>query len=423
VTDLATGALERLHDTQALLNACTLIIDEPVEVPGGPLQGLTVAVKDIIDQAGLTTTCGSAFYRHLAPENAPAVARIEKAGGRILARTGLHEFAYGFSSENPWFGPVRNPWDPATSPGGSSGGSAVAVAAGLVDTALGTDTGGSIRVPAAMTGIYGLKVTHGRIPTRGVFPLAPSLDTVGPLARDASTLDRTYRVMAGLEPLRPSPVGLEGLRIGIPRQWIDQGPTEEAIRVAFDRVLGRLAALGAVVMDYDAPDLKPWGMIQELAGGEAAHVHRRFRAEGRPYGAEVAARLDAAARVTGEEYVEAHRWRVGLIELFAEAFRSVDLLATPAVASRRKVIGEDLIDGRPYRPVLSWFSALVNHAGNPAVALPIAKEAEPSSTTSRPPASLQLIAPWWQEDLLLGVAHRLEGEQLVRFVPPPVFAG
>ena len=114
----------------------------------------------------------------------------------MVARTGLHEFAYGFSSENHWLGPVRNPWDTKTSPGGSSGGSAVAVAAGLIDGAVGTDTGGSIRVPAAMTGIFGLKVTHGRIPVAGVFPLAPSLDTVGPLAREISTLTLLYDAMA-----------------------------------------------------------------------------------------------------------------------------------------------------------------------------------------------------------------------------------
>ncbi|HSL25137.1 MAG TPA: amidase [Acidimicrobiia bacterium] len=419
MSESAVRALQRLHDSQDLLNACTLINDAAADAAGaGPLSGLTLAVKDIIDQAGQLTTCGSAFYRDTPAETAPAVARLEEAGGAVLARTGLHEFAYGFSSENPWFGPVRNPWDPETSPGGSSGGSAVAVAAGLVDAAVGTDTGGSIRVPAAMTGIYGLKVTFGRVPTTGVFPLAPSLDTVGPLARDAQTLERMYRVMAGLDPARSTPVPLEGLRIGVPRQWVAGGPTEATVRAAFAAALNRLEQLGAVVVDHDAPDLVPWGMIQELAGAEAAHIHRGFRAAGRPYGEEVAARLDAAAKVTTEDYLESHRWRARLMELFADAFRTVDLLATPAVASRRKVIGQDLIDGKPYRPVLSWFSALVNHAGVPALAVPLTT----ASSSPGPPPSLQLITPWWQEDLLLATAHRLEGENLVGFTRPPLFA-
>jgi aspartyl-tRNA(Asn)/glutamyl-tRNA(Gln) amidotransferase subunit A len=148
----------------------------------GLLAGVPVALKDIIDQAGRPTTCGSSFYWRQAETSATVAQRLEAAGAVIVGRTGLHEFAFGFSSENPWWGPVRNPWDPTTSPGGSSGGSAAAVAAGLAPVGIGTDTGGSVRVPAALCGLVGLKVTHGRVPLTGVFPLAPSLDTVGPLA-------------------------------------------------------------------------------------------------------------------------------------------------------------------------------------------------------------------------------------------------
>ena len=165
----------------------------------GPLAGVPIAIKDLINQAGKTTSAGSSFYRHEATESAVVVRRLEAAGATIIGRTGLHEFAFGFSSENPWFGPVRNPWDPSTSPGGSSGGSAAAVAAGIVPIAIGTDTGGSVRVPAAMCGIFGLKVTHGRIPISGVFPLAESLDTIGPLATSADDLALAYEVMAGFD--------------------------------------------------------------------------------------------------------------------------------------------------------------------------------------------------------------------------------
>lgn len=412
-------ALARLVDAQDRLNACTLIIEDARKNGSdGRLANLTVAVKDIIDQRGLPTTCGSAFYRRTPGASAPVVERLEAAGGVMVARTGLHEFAYGFSSENHWFGPVRNPWDTATSPGGSSGGSAVAVAAGLVEAAIGTDTGGSIRVPAAMTGIFGLKPTHGRIPIAGVFPLAPSLDTVGPFAREVPTLARLYGAMAA-RPSVPPLADIDGLRIAVPRIWVDGGPSEPLVVSAFAETLDALRSLGADVLDLDLAGLNPWGMIQELAGAEAAHVHRSFREAGEPYGPDVDARLTAAEAVTAEEYLDAHVWRVGLVEAVAGAFGTADLLATPAIAHRRKVIGEDRIGDQHYRPVLSWFSALVNHAGNPAIATPL----KGLGSDGGPPPSLQLIAPWWQEDLLLGVAGYLEREGLVGFAAPPIFYG
>ena len=177
VREQVTAYLDRSEAAQDRLNAYTHIdrqqallraelIDRRLfagdEV--GPLGGATVALKDIIDQKGLVTTAGSALYRRVAKQSATLVERLEAAGAVVIGRTGLHEFAFGFSSENHWFGPVRNPWDTATSPGGSSGGSAVAVAAGLAGVAIGTDTGGSVRVPAAVCGTVGLKVTHGRVP-------------------------------------------------------------------------------------------------------------------------------------------------------------------------------------------------------------------------------------------------------------------
>jgi aspartyl-tRNA(Asn)/glutamyl-tRNA(Gln) amidotransferase subunit A len=422
--DPIAAAVARLRDAQEGLNACTFI-DEGAAARAGdrsrsPLGGMPIVVKDLIDQAGLPTTCGSGFLREPAAETAPLVARLERAGAVIVGRAGLHEFAYGFSSENPWYGPVRNPWDPATSPGGSSGGSAVAVAAGLVPAAIGTDTGGSIRVPAAMTGVFGLKVTLGRVPTGGVFPLAPSVDTVGPLARDASTLARVYRALAGVD-RPPPPGGVDRLRVGIPSEWSAGVAVEPAVAQGMAAASARLAELGASVAAVEAPRLLPWGMLNQLVGAEAAHVHRRFRAGSMPYGPDVAARLDGAERVTAAEYTDAHSWRVGLVEAFADAFAAVDLLLTPAVPVRRKRIGDDLVEGRPYRPVLSWFTALVNHAGAPAIAMPLAIEPDPRP--DRPPPSLQLIAPWWQEELLLAVAASLEERGLVGFRRPPIFLG
>ena len=418
-SDPVGDSLRRLHAAQDQLNGCTLIIDDAVAAGGGGrLANLTVGVKDMVDQKGLPTTCGSGFYRQVAATSAPVIERLEAEGAVMVARTGLHEFAYGFSSENHWFGPVRNPWDPKTSPGGSSGGSAVAVAAGLIDGAVGTDTGGSIRVPAAMTGIFGLKVTHGRIPVAGVFPLAPSLDTVGPLSREISTMTLMYDAMAATE-TGPPLESIEGLRIVVPRIWVDGGPLEPSLRAAFDATLSELRSLGATVLELDLAEVAPWGKVQELVGAEAAHVHHPFREAGQPYGPEVDGRLTAAEAITGEEYLEAQAWRAHLVEALAEALRTADVLATPAVAQRRKIIGEEKIGDQHYRPVLSWFSALINHSGNPAIALPL----KGFEGDDRPPPSLQLVAPWWQEDLLLRIGAYLEQRRMVGFTPPPIYFG
>ncbi|MGQ0848188.1 MAG: amidase [Actinomycetota bacterium] len=416
----ATEAIERLEHLQDRLNACTLIdrraaVNQPRE---GPLSGMPIVIKDLIDHAGRPTTCGSGFYRQTAPANATVVDRLEAAGAVIVGRAGLHEWAYGFSSENHWFGAIHNPWDTNTSPGGSSGGSAVAVAAGLVPASIGTDTGGSIRVPAALTGVYGLKVTFGRVPTDGVFPLAPSLDTVGPLAVDPVTLARVYRVIAGTSPEEPAE-GLTGLRIGIPVGWMAKAPAEPGALSWFGAVREALDSEGAVIVEVDEPRLEPWGMSAELAGAEIAYIHRPFRREGCPYGPEVAARLETAEQVSPEDYQKAQQWRTRLVEAFSSVYNRVDLLVTPALAARRKVIGQDLINGQHYRPVLSWFSALVNHAGIPAITVPLTI----GTVDSLPPPSLQLMAPWRQEERLLGVAARLEQIGLAGFTPPPIHVG
>ncbi|MDX1450731.1 MAG: amidase, partial [Acidimicrobiia bacterium] len=210
--DTVAGALTTTEAQQSRLNIAISVegeraldradaIDRMVEAgeDPGPLAGVPIALKDLIDHEGRVTTCGSAFHRQTAERSATVVRRLEDAGGIIVSRTNLHEFAWGFSSENPWFGPVRNPLDTDLSAGGSSGGSAAAVAAEQVPIAIGTDTGGSVRVPGALCGVFGLKVTHGRIPLTGVFPLAPSLDTVGPLAATVDDLAEAYRAMAGYD--------------------------------------------------------------------------------------------------------------------------------------------------------------------------------------------------------------------------------
>jgi Asp-tRNA(Asn)/Glu-tRNA(Gln) amidotransferase A subunit family amidase len=412
------GTFTMLHDGRARSQAAGV---EASLANGSGRMGLTgvpIALKDLIDEPGIITTAGSSFLRDVATEPAAVVRRLERAGAVIVGRTNLHEFAYGFSSENEWFGPVRNPWDPGTSAGGSSGGSAAAVAAGITPIAIGTDTGGSVRVPAAMCGVMGLKVTHGRIPLTGVFPLASSLDTVGPIATTVQDLSLAYRAMRGPDdadpwsrPVAPTPVAAHvPLRIGVPRPWVGSGPVDPAIVAAFDEFLTAAEALRLDVIELEMPDLVPWGLLNELAGAQAARVHRRWVAEGRPYGREVGERLAVALEVTVDELSEALSWQAAIRHRAVEAFAEVDLLATPSVGSMRKVIGDELVDVGDtrvsYRPALAWFTALVNHLGAPALSLPLAVEGSP-------PPSIQLIGRWWNEETLIAVGRRLEREGVV----------
>lgn len=431
VDDVAT-ALDRADASQASINAFTLIdraramaraasIDRSIAEGGeaGTLGGMPVAIKDLIDQRALPTTNGAGFEPLVPDRSATVVTRLEDAGAVIIGRNGLHEFAYGFTSENEHFGPVRNPWDLDLSPGGSSGGSAAAVAAGIVPVSIGTDTGGSVRVPAALCGIIGLKTTHGRIPLDGVTPLAPSLDTVGPLARSVADLAKVFGVLAAAPGDVPSAsAGPRGLRIGVPEQW-NAGPIDTVTRAAFDASLDAMAAAGASVERIDAPGLAITDVAAAAVSVEIIEVHRnRWPRHAERYGSDVAARLRAAGEVPEAYAREAVAWDAAVRETLAELFSSYDVLATPTVGSTRKEIGRsDIdIDGVDvfHRTVLSSYTWPVNRAGNPALAVPI-----PSPGT--PPASLQLIGPPNGEARLLAIGLGLENTGLIRVERPPIF--
>ncbi|MDF1595017.1 MAG: amidase [Acidimicrobiia bacterium] len=438
-TETVVDCLARIDASP--LNAFTLVdhegalaraalIDEMIQSgeDPGPLAGVPIAVKDLIDQAGLLTTAGSSFYRSVPEHTAPAVGRLEAAGAIAVGRTGLHEFAFGFSSENHWFGPVRNPWDPNTSPGGSSGGSGAAVAAGLAAAALGTDTGGSIRVPAALCGLVGLKVTHGRIPISGVFPLAPSLDTVGPITRSVGDAGLIYSLMAGGDPgdpwssFSPAPAvrpqsGPDGLRIGVPTAWIDDAPLTNEVTAGFDGLVRSLDGIGVSIEAIELPDIVAPDLLLASVYGEVAAVHRSFRASGKHYGPEVEQRMQRADEVTLDEYVNGLAWRARLRQSFERAFAGVDLIVTPATCTTTKTIGSDTVDSSSgsvhYRSALSWFSAPINHAAVPALVVPLAIEGSP-------PPALQIIGPWWHEQRLLDFGAYLEAAGLSKVTVPPV---
>jgi aspartyl-tRNA(Asn)/glutamyl-tRNA(Gln) amidotransferase subunit A len=393
----------------------------------GPLPGVPVAIKDLIDHKGYPTTAGSSYPAPAATQSATVVARLQAAGAIIIGRTGLHEYAFGFSSENHWFGSVRNPWDTTLSPGGSSGGSGAAVSAGVVAAALGTDTGGSVRVPAALCGVVGLKVTHGRIPLTGVFPLAPSLDTVGPLARDVADASLVYLAIAGEDPAdpwsSPAPVkaprgaaNLAEVTLGIPHPWVDLPQTEEVAR-AFVAATRGLAAAGATLIDLDLPDLIPAKELEHSVYPEVAVVHQeRWHHSPESYGPDVSRRLEEVFEIDPLDYVRAQQWRARIRHRAEAALTRCDFLITPAVAAASKPIGDEKIQvGNKlvsYRPQLSRFSALVNHTGLPAIALPL-------DLDGVPPPSLQIIAGAWQEHRLFEIGAALEQLGITRYRRPP----
>jgi Asp-tRNA(Asn)/Glu-tRNA(Gln) amidotransferase A subunit family amidase len=325
---------------------------------------------------------------------------------------------------------VHNPWDPATSPGGSSGGSGAAVASGLAPIGIGTDTGGSVRVPAALCGVFGLKVSHGRIPLHGVFPLAPSLDTVGPLARTVGDTALAYAALAGPDPRDPlaadepvllprGPADLTGLRVTVPIPWADT-PAAPVVTAGFEWALAALEGAGAVVDRVAVPDLaEPWG-LEAAMYPEIVAIHRDwFEADPDRYGAEVRRRMEDARAVPVADRPAALERRARLRKVAAALLTHYDILATPTTAVLRKVIGDRTVQTASgitgYRQALSALTHPVNHLGFPALALPLADPAaEPG-----PPPSLQLIGPRWGEHRLLEIGLALEEAGIAGFRPPP----
>jgi Asp-tRNA(Asn)/Glu-tRNA(Gln) amidotransferase A subunit family amidase len=443
-TAVVADTLRRAADSQAALNAFIRLatkgalvraaaIDAAIErgEDPGPLAGVPIALKDLIDEADTPNTSGSAFPPIVPDRSAEVVQRLEAAGAVIVGRTGLHEFAFGFSSENEHFGPVRNPWDTDLSPGGSSGGSAAAVAAGIVPAAIGTDTGGSVRVPAALCGVVGLKVTHGRVPLTGVVPLASSLDTVGPLARTVADTAVVYAAIAGADSADPwsapravdrlgPPTDPTTLRVAVPKQWVD-GPLTAEMDATFRAVLERIASGGAVVEEVDEPAFESTAASDRGASVEIAAVHRkRWDTDPDRYGRQVAARLEHAFAVDADDLVAALEWRAGARNAAARLFERYDVLVTPTVGATAKTIGVDDIDvdGTPvfYRKLLAHYTAPVNHVGLPALALPI-------PDTGIPPASLQIVGPAWGETGLLETGMALETAGVVGARVPPNWHG
>jgi Asp-tRNA(Asn)/Glu-tRNA(Gln) amidotransferase A subunit family amidase len=373
-------------------STCTSISSVPSGIflarPDRPANGIPLAVKDLLDTAGLVTTYGSAIFAdHMPTATAESLRRLEAAGYANVGKTNLHEFAYGITSENPHFGTVPNPAAPGRIAGGSSGGSAAALAAGLADAALGTDSGGSIRIPAACCGVAGFKPTYGLVPLDGCFPLAPTFDHVGPMARSVAECEAMMAVLApGFE---PAPlVTLTDLRVGV--AWVEEAEPLVAARVS------ETAARFPRRQDLSLP--RP--AIDGLFRREVADIHGELYAENAElYSEDLARKIEICLAVTEPEVEAARRERESHRDRVDTLLEELDLVLTPTIPCVAPPVG---IGDAALRSRLTRNTLPFNSLGWPALALPCGRAEEGL------PASVQLVGRAGEDALVLAAGRALE---------------
>jgi aspartyl-tRNA(Asn)/glutamyl-tRNA(Gln) amidotransferase subunit A len=446
--EVCRDALSRIARTDARLHAF-LHVDEAAALAraaqvdreraaDAPLLGVPIALKDNICTAGMRTTAGSrVLEQYVPPYSAAVVERLERAGAVIVGKTNCDEFAMGSSTEHSAFGPTRNPWAEDRIPGGSSGGSAVAVAAGMVPLALGSETGGSIRQPAALCGVLGLKPTYGRVSRYGLIAFGSSLDQIGPLARSTRDLAALFGAIAGVDPRDATsardPVpdygarldgDLSGTRIGVPRDLVSDG-VEPEVREAFETGLRALEASGATLRDIALPhaslaipvyylvanaeassNLARFDGVRYGTRAESTTLHDVYYRSRARFGAEVKRRIMIGTFVLSAGYydayyVKAQKVRALIRQDYDAAFAQVDAIALPTTPTPAFKLGERTED--PLQMYLSdVFTAAANLAGLPAISVPC------GLTTARLPVGLQLTAPPFAEPSLFRAAYAME---------------
>ncbi len=436
-TAVTQAALARIAARDGVLNAFTAVTAERAlrraaaldagHVAAGALAGVPFAVKNLFDIAGIATLAGARLNRAHPPAAADAtlVARLEAAGAVLVGALNMGEYAYDFTGENAHDGPSRNPHDPGRMTGGSSGGSGAAVAGGLVPLALGSDTNGSIRVPASLCGVFGLKPTYGRLSRAGTFPFVASLDHVGPLARTAADLALAYDVMAGHDPADPVcrerpaakllpavTMGVGGLRIAVLGGYFREGAAEQAVAA----VAACAAALGttAEVEIPEAARARAAAYLITASEGAALHLGR-LRDSAAAFDPDVRDRLLAGALLPGSVVVQAQKFRRWFREAVQEVFRHVDVLlapATPCTAPSRGQRTLRLGDAEvPLRPNLGLFTQPLSFIGLPVVAVPVPCE-------GGLPIGVQVVAAPWREEDAIRVAAALERTGVVQAPRP-----
>jgi len=422
----ALGAFTAVTAARARARADALDRARAAGTRPGPLAGVPFAVKNLIDVAGLPTLAGSRINRAHPPAAADAtlVARLEAAGALLVGALNMGEYAYDFTGENVHDGPSRNPHDPARMTGGSSGGSGAAVGGGLVPLALGSDTNGSIRVPASFCGVFGLKPTYGRLSRAGSFPFVSSLDHLGPLARGVIDLALAYDAMQGPDPAdpvcadrAPEPVlpslasGASGLRLAVASGYFRTGATP----VALDAVTAVAAALG-VGREIEIPEAaraRSAAYVITATEGAALHLDR-LRRQAADFDPDVRDRLIAGALVPAPLVLQAQKFRRWYREAVLRLFEQVDAIIAPATPITAPLIGQKtfMLDGEqvPLRPNIGIYTQPISFIGLPVVAVPVPGDALP--------IGVQVIAPPWREDIALRLAYELEQRGVARAPRP-----
>ena len=386
----------------------------------GSLDGVPVAVKDLFYIQGVKCTAGSKILaNNIAPYDSSAVRRLKAAGAVLIGTTNLHEFAAGVTNVNPHYGPVRNPWDETRVSGGSSGGSAAAVASGMAVGAIGTDTAGSVRIPASLCGVLGLKPTYGRISRLGVVPLASSFDTVGTLTSCAWDSAALLQVLAGhsVEDLTTSATEVpdytsgmgtpfEGARVGIPKLYF-HGSNDSSVEEVFDRFIGKAESLGCKVKEADFDGIQEvYDSWLSIKMAEATAFHLKWL-ESSPglYGDDVRKSLELGRRITAVEYVNAQNSRPLLMERFASSMKDYDVMATPTTSILAPTIGQTSveIDGKrvDVYTALNRLTLPFNYVGFPALTIP-------AGLAAGLPVGVQLVARPFEEAGLLRFADAFE---------------
>ena len=388
---LTESVLARIEATEPALNAYITVTAEPARERAaaadaelaagrdrGPLHGVPFALKDLFDTVGIATTGGSGFLRERVPdEDAFVVRRLHEAGIVLTGKLGLHEFAFGTTSDNEHFGAIHNPWGLAHVPGGSSGGSGAATAAGSALGTLGSDTGGSIRMPAALCGVVGLKPTTGLVSRSGVMPLSWTLDHAGPLAKTVEDAALILNAIAGYDPADASSIerpeedytrdlgrDLRGLRVGVPRRPLWQG-CDDAVAAACETTLEQLRDLGATLVEVELPLLAAAPRLR-IVQAEAAVYHAEWLAQHRDgYSEEIRGRIELGLEHAATDYIRDLQARRALTGEARAVLETVDLLASPTTPSTAPTIA----DGDPVFRLARYTSAY-NISGLPALSVP-----------------------------------------------------
>jgi aspartyl-tRNA(Asn)/glutamyl-tRNA(Gln) amidotransferase subunit A len=399
-----------LMEDEALKEAAERDADFAKGTDRGPLHGVPVGLKDLFYTRGVRTTAGSLLYADFVPRfDATVVEQLREAGAIPVAKTNLHEIAYGVTSANPHYGAVLNPRDPARIPGGSSGGSASVIAAGLLPMCLGTDTGGSIRIPASYCGVVGIKPTYGRVSRTGVLPLAFTLDHVGPLGSCVEDCALTMNAIAersdGEDFNRPALTNLSGKRVGLPKNFFFEKIAADVANTVIAKVEG-MKSQGATVVEVDVPNLNDANrasLVVQMAESSAVYANCENPSL---FSANAWSLLDSGKRIAGHEYVNAQRLRTIYRREFDALWQKIDVLATPATPVTAPLASESKIRiGAEEEEVRSASTRLVramNYLGLPALSMPCGTGANGM------PVGLQLIGAARTEAKLLQIARTIE---------------